>query len=83
MVGCNANIRRRRRRRREKGPFSFTFFSFFFLSCVFFGLTNMLHTSPDYDSLKSTVKKIVAVRQIGKGKGKVIPLQARCGPEGG
>ena len=25
----------------------------------------------------------VAVRNRYKGKGKVIPLQARCGPEGG
>ena len=24
-----------------------------------------------------------AAKSSGKGKGKVIPLQARCGPEGG
>jgi len=32
------------------------------------------------DGEKHTTKVVVCFR---KGKGKVIPLQARCGPEGG
>ena len=36
-----------------------------------------------FDSVSSLIVTLFWSRVINEGKGKVIPLQARCGPEGG
>jgi len=38
---------------------------------------------PDFEFLHTCRKSMIRIIYKGKGKGKVIPLQAQCGPEGG
>ena len=71
---CNGGHRNTRRKTFSSVKFSTT------------NLTTVLRSNPDLRGERPTTYRLshdTAFKDGGKGKGKGIPLQAQCGPEGG